>query len=36
MAVKTFAHGIITVMMRGVDTCYSYSPGLHCRTPISV
>ena len=36
MTVKTFALNIYTVTKHDVDTMYWYSPGLYCRTPISV
>ena len=36
MTVKIFALNINTVAMHGVDTMYWYSPGLDCRTQISV
>ena len=36
MTVKIFALNINTVAMHDVDTMYWYSPGLDCRTQISV
>jgi len=36
MTVKMFALNVHTVTMHDVDTMYWYSPGLYCRTQISV
>ena len=36
MAVKIYDFNINTVTKHDVDTMYWYSPGLYCRTQISV